>query len=50
MALIKSIIVNLPICYISLFKMPKGVMSEFEKFNANFGGETDEKRKLRLMD
>lgn len=46
-ALIKSVIVNLPIYFMSLFKMPSCVVNELEKIQSRFlwgGGEFIKKK------
>ena len=51
MPLIKSVHVNLHVYYMSLFRMPKGVIAELEKIQRQFlWGDYKGKKKLRLVD
>lgn len=48
--LIRSVLGNLPIYYISLFGMPKGVITNIEELFKNFlWGDKDKKKKVHLV-
>ncbi|CAL5323657.1 unnamed protein product [Camellia sinensis] len=50
LTLIKSVLSNLPIYYLSLFRMPCGVVREIERLEASFlWGGNDLKRKVHLV-
>lgn len=49
-ALIKFVLSSLPVYYLSLFKMPKGVANEFEKIQSRFFWSGDElRRKIHFV-
>ena len=48
--LIKSVLSSLPVYYMSLFKIPEGVLRKLESIQASFlWGDTDLKRKVHLV-
>lgn len=50
LVLLKSVILSLPLCYMSLFKMPEGVIKSIESIQARFlWGGADLKRKIHMV-
>lgn len=50
LVLLKSVILGLPLCYMSLFKMPEGVIKSIESIQARFlWGGADLKRKIHMV-
>ena len=51
LTLLKSVLANLPIYFMFIFRMPASVVAELEKIKTQFlWGDGEDKRKLRLID
>lgn len=50
LTLIKSVLASLPIYYMSIFKMPKGVANKINRLQAAFlWGDSETKRKVHMV-